>query len=346
MRPRGGIIGASVTPTQSAASGVWTMREAEAYARSGAWPAFAGPPTGVAGTAGNAQVSLTWTAPSATGGSTITDYTVQYSANSGSAWTTFSRSASTLTSATLTGLTNGTAYVFRVAAVTGYGTGAYSTASGSVTPVLSFTASAVLLTSGTSYTVPGGATSMKAWAVGQGGSITAAGGGAGGTAYKTWSVSGGQSVSYSVGAATGSSSGANTTVTFGGTTITGNGGYAGSQNPRPGGSFSGGDGGASGGTGYYDGNASWQMFGGAVGGNSSVSGCNRRAATDVSGLLAAVALAGGVTTETCATTPAFGSSGFTDGDSGEVKAAGLGGGGGVMSNGAPRPTGAVVLYFT
>jgi len=38
MRPRGGIIGASVTPTQQVASGVWTLREAEAYGRDFLWP--------------------------------------------------------------------------------------------------------------------------------------------------------------------------------------------------------------------------------------------------------------------------------------------------------------------
>jgi hypothetical protein len=64
----------------------------------------------------------------------ITDYTVQYSSNSGSSWTTFTRSASTTASATVTGLTNGTAYTFRVAGVNGVGTGAYSTASSAVTP--------------------------------------------------------------------------------------------------------------------------------------------------------------------------------------------------------------------
>jgi len=143
MRPRGGIIGASITPTQTAASGVWTVREADAYARSGAWPALPGAPTSVSGTAGNAQVALTWTAPSATGGSSITDYTVQYSSNSGSSWTTFTRSASTAASATVTGLTNSTAYIFRVAAVTGYGTGAFSAASSSVTPTAANSFSAV-----------------------------------------------------------------------------------------------------------------------------------------------------------------------------------------------------------
>ena len=136
MRPRGGIIGANVTPTQSAASGVWTLREAEAYARAGTWPTFPGAPTGVSGSAGVAQVSLTWTAPSANGGYSITDYVIQYSSNSGSTWTTFNgRTASATASQVVTGLTNGTAYVFRVAAKTALGTGAYSTQSASVTPV-------------------------------------------------------------------------------------------------------------------------------------------------------------------------------------------------------------------
>jgi hypothetical protein len=42
---------------------------------------------------------------------------------------------STATTRTVTGLTNGTAYTFRVAAVNGIGTGAFSTASAAVTPV-------------------------------------------------------------------------------------------------------------------------------------------------------------------------------------------------------------------
>ena len=248
MRPRGGIIGANVTPTQSAASGIWTAREAEAYARAGAWPALPGAPTGVSGTAGNAQVSLTWTAPTSTGGSAITDYTVQYSSNSGSSWTTFSRADSSATSATVTGLTNGTAYTFRVAAVTALGAGAYSSASSSVTPS-SFSPTAVLLTSGTSYTVPAGASTMKAWASGAGASDTPTasgrGRGAGGCSYKTWSVSGGQSISYTIGTSANGLNGGSTTVTFSGTTITGGGGlFDGS-----GGTFSGGDGGATGGAG-------------------------------------------------------------------------------------------------
>jgi hypothetical protein len=287
---------------------------------------------------------LSWTAPASTGGYSISDYTIQYSSDSGSTWGIFSHSASSSTSITVTGLTSGTAYIFRVAAVTVLGTGAYSSASSSLTPT-AFTPTALLLTSGTSYTVPTGASSMKAWAVGQGGNAGSSytrTSGAGGTAYKTWSCSGGQTVSYSVGATSG---GASTTVTFGGTTITGfGGGYAGSNN-YSGGTFSGGDGGANGGSGGL-----YIYKSGAVGGNTTVSCSNRNAMTDISGLKAAVGLAGGKTTEDCGDTAAFGSGGgWTKGQSDTTwRAAGYGGGTGVNPRGASGvpPSGAVVLYFT
>jgi titin len=92
-------------------------------------------PTSVAGTPGNQQVALTWVVPTSDGGSAITDYVVQYRVNAlGSQWTTFADGGSTALAATVTGLTNGTAYVFRVAAVTGAGDGAYSVESAPVTP--------------------------------------------------------------------------------------------------------------------------------------------------------------------------------------------------------------------
>jgi hypothetical protein len=47
MRPRGGIIGASVTPTVSAASGVWTLRESENYTRFASFPGAIVTPTDV-----------------------------------------------------------------------------------------------------------------------------------------------------------------------------------------------------------------------------------------------------------------------------------------------------------
>ncbi len=92
-------------------------------------------PLNVIGSAGNQQVELTWTAPTNTGGAAITDYIVQY-AVSGSTptWTTFADGTSASTSATVTGLTNGTSYIFRVAAVNSFGTGTTSPASDIVRP--------------------------------------------------------------------------------------------------------------------------------------------------------------------------------------------------------------------
>ena len=63
----------------------------------------ASPASGV----GSGEVALSWTAPVANGGSAITDYVVEYSTNGGSSWSTFADGTSTVTSATVTGLTNG-----------------------------------------------------------------------------------------------------------------------------------------------------------------------------------------------------------------------------------------------
>jgi hypothetical protein len=86
-------------------------------------------------TAGNAQVVVAWSAP-ATNGAAISDYVVQYSTSSSGSYTTFADGLSTSTSATVTGLTNSTAYYFKVAATNSVGTGSYSAASAAATPTL------------------------------------------------------------------------------------------------------------------------------------------------------------------------------------------------------------------
>ena len=86
-----------------------------------------GPPDGLAATAGDAKVSLSWTAPASDGGAAITGYKV-YEATS-AAFTSDAVVASPAgTSATVSGLTDGTTYHFRVAAVNRVGEGKPSAA--------------------------------------------------------------------------------------------------------------------------------------------------------------------------------------------------------------------------
>ena len=92
-----------------------------------------GTPNAVVGIRGDGQVQLFWTAPVSNGGSAVKDYTIQYSTD-GSSWQTFSHAASVAATATVTGLTNGTGYVFKVAGVNDAGTGLYSATSSAVTP--------------------------------------------------------------------------------------------------------------------------------------------------------------------------------------------------------------------
>ena len=83
-------------------------------------------PTGVSATAGDAQATISFTAPSDVGGSAITGYRAQSNDGIGA-----SASSSPIT---VTGLTNGTSYTFNVWAINAFGYSAPSDASGSVTP--------------------------------------------------------------------------------------------------------------------------------------------------------------------------------------------------------------------
>jgi hypothetical protein len=90
-------------------------------------------PTGLAATAGNGSVALSWTSGS-NGGSSITDYLIEYSTD-GFTWSTFNDGTGSSTSATVSGLTNGTAYSFRVSAINSVNTGS-ATSVVSATPTL------------------------------------------------------------------------------------------------------------------------------------------------------------------------------------------------------------------
>ena len=90
-------------------------------------------PTGLTATAGDKQVALSWTDPSDSG---ITGYQVQRKAGSAAwgSWTDIPSSSATTTSYTVTGLTNGTAYRFRIRAVNAGGEGPQSAVAGPATP--------------------------------------------------------------------------------------------------------------------------------------------------------------------------------------------------------------------
>jgi titin len=76
--------------------------------------------------AGDRQISLTWTAPVNNGGVALTGYVVQRSTDGGRTWTNALTTSPSALTATITGLTNGVAYVFRISATNGAGTGAAS----------------------------------------------------------------------------------------------------------------------------------------------------------------------------------------------------------------------------
>lgn len=82
--------------------------------------------------AGNAQATVRWT-PGGNGGSPITSFQVQVRTGT-TVVRTITGIAATATSTVVTGLTNGTAYNFRVLAVNARGSGPLSAASNTVTP--------------------------------------------------------------------------------------------------------------------------------------------------------------------------------------------------------------------
>jgi hypothetical protein len=119
-------------------------------------------PTIGTATAGNAQASVTFTAPACIGGGAISSYTV------------FSNCGAKLTSGAssplvVTGLTNGTSYTFKAIATNAFGPSFPSAASNSATPVAPVTGQQAYTTAGTySWVAPTGVTSVAAVAIGPG----------------------------------------------------------------------------------------------------------------------------------------------------------------------------------
>jgi Ca2+-binding RTX toxin-like protein len=89
-------------------------------------------PTAVTTVRGNAQITVNWLAPANDGGSPITGYEVQVRTGAVQVGAILA-SPGTGLSKVVTGLTNGTAYNFRVRAINALGTGVFSAASANVT---------------------------------------------------------------------------------------------------------------------------------------------------------------------------------------------------------------------
>lgn len=310
-------------------------------------------PLNLVATAGNAEVSLAWSPPSSTGGTAISSYKIEYSSNGGTSWSAASSPASAVTASTISGLTNGVDYLFRVAAVGGGTAGPFASTSSPSTPTAGSSGSArraMIVTNTQTIPVPAGMTRVKAWAVGGGtyaiplaSRITTQGrglgGGSGACAYKSWAVQAGDSIECRIesnpsqssfalpanaGSATvirirasGESEGFSAYAgqyVYGGLTTS----ISGAQQRGVGGKYyptNGGDGGADGGDGIGQQVGSLSR-GGAIGGGLSPTSqfasdspyCRgRQKANNVSGLLDAVALAGGIASESCSGSPAFGS---------------------------------------
>ena len=124
-----------------------------------------GAPTSLVATAGNAQATVSFSAPTSDGGNAINSYT----ATSSPSGFTASGAASPLT---LTGLSNGTSYTFTVVATNALGNSVASLASVSVTPIapfvcgtstVTFTYNGAFVTYGTVSRAYGGAVGTKCW---------------------------------------------------------------------------------------------------------------------------------------------------------------------------------------
>ena len=97
--------------------------------------ALPGAPTGVSVVAGNGQATVSFTAPSNSGGVALSGYTVTATPSSGSPVTVTGTSSPII----VTGLTNGTAYTLTVAATNSVGTGSASSSSEAVIPTILYT---------------------------------------------------------------------------------------------------------------------------------------------------------------------------------------------------------------
>jgi len=128
-----GLYNADIIPVpgvNTAASNIWSLKSYEYYKRLNSWPSSPtspGTPTNLSATPGNSQITLSWLAPSDTGGVSITDYIIEFKNNdTDNIWQIFNDGVSSSLSAIITGLTNNNSYSFRIKSVNSIGESAYS----------------------------------------------------------------------------------------------------------------------------------------------------------------------------------------------------------------------------
>ena len=141
-RTRGnyGIVGSAQTVTATSTGIMVSAVDQQLLKSAGNWLGAPGAPTNVTALASSGSATVSFNAPTNTGGLTITGYTV--TSNPGGIVAT-----GTTSPITVNGLTNGTSYTFTVTATNSYGTSPSSTASNSVTPLVFAGAYATLISS-------------------------------------------------------------------------------------------------------------------------------------------------------------------------------------------------------
>jgi hypothetical protein len=120
-------------------------------------------PTIGTATAGNANATVRWTAPTDDGGSAITGYSIKVLDNANTQVGALRPAGAAATSLTVTGLTNGTTYRFQVAATNSAGTGAYSASSNTVTPAAPTAPSAPIIGTPSQGAIGGELTAIARW---------------------------------------------------------------------------------------------------------------------------------------------------------------------------------------
>lgn len=196
----GAYVAAGTTGTYGAVPSSGQIGVANFYGTSAVTVPTA-PTIGTATSASATSVTVTYTASSSNGGSTITSYTAISTPGS----ITGSLATSGSGTITVSGLSTGTSYTFKVYATNAIGNSPQSAASNSVVPTAPVTGQTAYTTPGTySWVAPSGVTSVSVVCVGAGGTYGypagygASGGGGGGALAYTNNISVTPGNSYTV----------------------------------------------------------------------------------------------------------------------------------------------------